>query len=178
VELLREVMSVAIFASSLQRPFATLWLHQRTLLARLIGAREGKLSDVCENVTNPMRNFLLVSGVVEVVTGLGLVFSPSLIASILLGSLLEGDAGLIVGRVCGTALLALGIVCLLARDDSGARGIIVAMLLYDVGATALLVYSRFGLGLTGIALWPAIVLHAVLALWCIVSLRGFGARFV
>lgn len=125
-----------------------------------------------------MINLLIVTGVVETATGLGLLAVPSLIASLLLGAPLEGAVGLVVGRVCGAALLSLGIACLLAHDESGPRasnGLIVAILVYDITVTALLAFSLVGLRLIGIALWPAILLHTGLAIWCIVCLRRKSA---
>ena len=43
------------------------------------------------------------------------------------------------------------------------------MLIYDVAAAALLAYAGLALSLVGIALWPAVVLHAALAVWCVVA---------
>jgi hypothetical protein len=119
-----------------------------------------------------MKALLLVMGFVETATGLGLLASPPLIASLLLGASLEGAVGLLVARVCGAALLSLGIACFLARDEADDRpnGLIIAMIVYNTLATALLAYSAFGLGLTGIALWPAIVVHAALVIWCLACL--------
>jgi len=45
------------------------------------------------------------------------------------------------------------------------------MLLYNVGTVALLAFAGIGFGLQGIALWPAVVLHAAMAAWCIGCLR-------
>jgi hypothetical protein len=119
-----------------------------------------------------MKALLLVMGFVETATGLGLLVSPPLIASLLLGASLEGAVGFVVARVCGAALLTLGIACFLARDeaDDRAKGLIIAMVVYNTTATAILAYSAFGLGLTGIALWPAIIVHAALAIWCLAAL--------
>jgi hypothetical protein len=50
-------------------------------------------------------------------------------------------------------------------------GLIAAMLLYNIGVVAVLPHARLGLGLSGIALWPAVVLHILLAIWCVVCLR-------
>jgi hypothetical protein len=79
-----------------------------------------------------------------------------------------------VDRVAGIALFALGIACWLARDDTqsrAARGLVAAMLLYNVGTVAVLTFAGVGLRLHGIALWPAVVLHAVMAVWCAGCLR-------
>ena len=54
------------------------------------------------------------------------------------------------------------------------------MLIYDVAAAALLAYAGLVLNMVGLALWPAVVLHAALAGWCVVCLlgntRGEGAE--
>jgi hypothetical protein len=48
---------------------------------------------------------------------------------------------------------------------------------YNLGAVALLAFAGIGLGLHGIALWPAVVLHGVMAAWCITCLRGRKRKF-
>jgi hypothetical protein len=45
------------------------------------------------------------------------------------------------------------------------------MLVYDVGTVAILAFAGFGFGLHGVALWPAVVLHAVMTVWCVACLR-------
>jgi hypothetical protein len=117
-------------------------------------------------------------GVLEVATGVGLLAFPSLVAVVLLGSSLEGAAASILGRVCGVALISLGIACLLVRDVAGARsstGLTLAMCVYNAAVAALLTYGFFRLGLRGIALWPAILIHVVLLLCCALRLRTFSA---
>lgn len=121
-----------------------------------------------------MRTLLVVMGIVETGAGLALLVAPSFVAELLLGSSLDGAVPLIVARICGAGLLSLGIACLLTRDEAGASAataVLVAMLVYNTTATALFVYSFVGLGFKGIILWPAIVIHGVLALWCAVCLR-------
>ena len=76
--------------------------------------------------------------------------------------------------MAGAALLALGVVCWLARYDGqscAARGLVCAMALYNVGATTVLTYAGIGYGLRSLALWPAVILHAGMILWCIACLR-------
>jgi hypothetical protein len=49
--------------------------------------------------------------------------------------------------------------------------LVAAVLLYDVAAVALLAFAGIGFGLRGVALWPAVVLHAVMTVWCVVYLH-------
>ena len=46
--------------------------------------------------------------------------------------------------------------------------IVAAMLFYNFAAAALLVYAGVRLGLQSPLIWPAIVAHIVLGLWCVV----------
>lgn len=121
-----------------------------------------------------IRRLLTVTAVIEVGTGMAMAIAPSLPVLLLIGSALDTPAALTVGRVAGAALLSLGVTCWLAREDEqsrATRGLIAAMLLYDAGVVALLAHAGLVLGLSGPGLWPAILLHAVMAVWCVASLR-------
>jgi hypothetical protein len=121
-----------------------------------------------------IRTLLIVTALLEATTGFALAASPSLLVSLLIGSPLDTPPGLVVGRLAGIALLTLGSVCWLARNDQQGRvtaGLVAAMLFYNVAAATLLAYARVGLGLSGIALWPTVVLHSAFALWCVACLR-------
>ena len=116
------------------------------------------------------RTLLIVSAAIEVATGLALLASPPLVVSLLLGGSLDTPAALAVARVTGAALLSLGVACWLARNDARSRaavGLVAAMLLYNAAAVAILGYAWFSLGLSAPGLWPAILLHVALAVWCI-----------
>jgi hypothetical protein len=122
-----------------------------------------------------MKALLITTAIGEIATGIALLAVPALVASILLAATLDAPAGVALARVAGMALLALGVVCWMARDDAqsrAARGVVAAMLLYNAGAVAVLVYAGMGLGLSGIGLWPVVLLHAALAAWCLVCLRA------
>jgi hypothetical protein len=120
-----------------------------------------------------MKNLLVVTALLETITGVALMVSPAPPVSLLIGAALDTSAGLVVARVAGVALLSLGVACWLARDDGqsgAARGLVGAMLLYNTAAVAVLLYAGLGLKLSAIGLWPAVVLHVALALWCVVRL--------
>ena len=122
---------------------------------------------------NMMKRFLTLTAIIEAATGLALIAVPAIVVRLLLGAEISG-ASIPLGRVAGAALLALGVACWLARDDRQsrtARGLVVAMLMYNIVATAVLGFAGIGLGLHGVALWPAVVLHAAMAVWCVACLR-------
>jgi hypothetical protein len=120
------------------------------------------------------KTLLVVTAVFEGATGLLLLVSPSALAALLLGTELDTPAALTVGRVAGAALVALGIACWLARSDEQshpARGLLVAMVLYNTAAGGILAHAGAYLGLSGVALWPAVLVHLAMALWCIMCLQ-------
>jgi hypothetical protein len=97
-----------------------------------------------------------VAAAIEAATGIALIIYPRAVASLLLGADLAG-AGIAVGRVAGVALLALGLVCWMSRQDPNKTAPLAAMLTYNP-------LLGFGGELVGILLWPAIAIHAVLTL--------------
>ena len=115
----------------------------------------------------------MVTAAAETGTGLALLGLPLLVASLLLGASLDTPAALVVARVTGAALLSLGVACWLARHDGqsrAARGLIAGLLLYNTAVAVVLAHAGIGLRLFGIGLWPTVVLHAALAVWCITCL--------
>ena len=120
-----------------------------------------------------MKKLLALAAVVEAATGLALIAVPGIVVRLLLGAEISG-ASMPLGRVAGAALLALGVACWLARDDTQSRterGLVVAMLTYNTVVTAVLAFAGIGLGLYGVVLWPAVALHAAMAVWCVACLR-------
>ncbi|HEV3236424.1 MAG TPA: hypothetical protein VGZ25_05520, partial [Gemmataceae bacterium] len=84
-----------------------------------------------------------------------------------------GPETVFIARVAGAALLSIGVTCWLGRSDQqNSTHVLVGVLIYDVAAAALLAYAGLVLGMSGIALWPAVVLHTALAVWCLACLRG------
>jgi len=121
------------------------------------------------------RNLLIATAAAESGVGLALLWSPPLVARLLLGVPIDAPAELVVGRIAGAALLSLGGACWLARDDGPGRaqlGLVAAMLLYNCAAAAVLANAGAGVGLAGVLMWPAVGLHAGLAAWCLAGLRS------
>ena len=115
-----------------------------------------------------MKRLLTLTAIIEAATGLALIAMPFVVVRLLLNSEISG-AALPLGRVAGVALLALGVACWLASNDtpsSAARGLVSAMLLYNIGATLILGAAGLGSGLVGLILWPAVLVHAGMAMCC------------
>jgi len=101
-----------------------------------------------------MKRVLIFAAVGEAGTGLALLIVPSLVGRLLLGQDLTGIV-IPVARVAGIALIALGGACWPGTP-------LVGMLTYSAAVTLYLACVGFSGGLTGILLWPAVVLHAIL----------------
>jgi hypothetical protein len=117
-----------------------------------------------------MKTLLIVTAVIESATGLMFLISPSLPVSLLLGSSIDGSVGVLLGRIAGAALLSLGVACWFALKDEKshtAKGLVAAMLLYNITAATLLAYGGLGAHLSGAGLWPAVILHIAMGVWCI-----------
>src|SRR5438046_24520 len=94
-----------------------------------------------------MSRLLKLTAIIEAATGLALIAVPAIVVRLLLGAEISG-ASIPLGRVAGVALLALGVACWLARDDTqsrAARGLVVAMLMYNIPATAVLAFAGIAL---------------------------------
>jgi hypothetical protein len=118
------------------------------------------------------------AALIEVGAGLALLGLPALGIWLLLGVRDPSPEALVVSRVCGAGLLAIGVACWLARDDHGSRsqhGLLWAMLIYNVGACTVLAFAGLVLKMAGVALWPGVGLHAVMTIWCVLNLRASAA---
>ena len=118
-----------------------------------------------------MKSLLTVTAIFEAFTGIALVVAPALLVSILLAVPLEESGALIVARVAGLALLSLATACWQSRNASDALPVVQAMLCYNVTIAALLIYEALVEKFSGIGLWPVVILHLGLSVWCAQSLQ-------
>lgn len=92
----------------------------------------------------------------ETLTGLALLLFPSLVFHLLFGAVVSGD-GAIVSRFAGIALMSLGMTCWLGKP-------LIGLLIYSAAVTLYLSIIGLGGGLTGVLLWPVILLHLILSI--------------
>ena len=124
-----------------------------------------------------VKSLYATTAAIEGGAGLALLCLPSSAANLLLGAPLQEGSALTVARIGGAGLLTLGIVCWLVRTDAqspAARGLITAMVIYNIGVAVILGAAGLRSQSVGIILWPAVVLHTVMTAWCIMILRSPG----
>jgi hypothetical protein len=103
-----------------------------------------------------------IAAAIEAATGAALIADPSVVVRLLIGASLSGG-GVPIGRVCGFALLSLGLACRPSRTVVTAH-VASALLTYNLLTALYLGYLGVMAGFSGYLLWPACVLHALLAL--------------
>jgi hypothetical protein len=121
-----------------------------------------------------LARFLSVGGVLETVSGLGLLLDPAGGASALFGSSMEA-AGVGIGRIGGAGLLSLGIACWLARKtptSPASVGVAWAYLTYNVITCVTLVWASVALGGSSLPALGGSVLHGVLGAAMLGALLG------
>jgi hypothetical protein len=119
---------------------------------------------VSETKRITLSKILAFAAVVEIATGLALLIDPQMVVVLLLGANESGE-GMPLGRVAGSALLALGLACWPGRQlAESALPAFRGMLVYNVLIALYLAYLGTAAHLGGLLLWPAVALHAAVAL--------------
>ena len=106
------------------------------------------------------KTVLMLAALGEIATGIALLVVPSLLIHLLFGAESTGII-VVVARVAGIALIALGVACWPGRA-------LIGMSIYGAGIAGYLAYAGFADGFIGVLLWPVVVLHVAitaLLLW-------------
>ena len=107
-----------------------------------------------------MRKYVLaLAALAEAGTGLLLLVSPQLVVHLLFAAEVTG-AGVLMSRIAGIALIGLGVSC---WPSNSTLQPLWGMLTYSTLAMLYLIILGLG-GRAGILLWPAVVVHAGLAI--------------
>ena len=111
-----------------------------------------------------LRLLLTLAGGLEILAGLATLITPAPVVSLLLG--VPADAvALVLARLFGAGVFALGLACLKARHDVGSpAGVAVSIGItsYNMLAAVVLFWTAAGSGLGGLLLWGAGIGHATL----------------
>jgi hypothetical protein len=117
---------------------------------------------------------LLIIGVAEAATGAGFILVPASLSRLLLGLESISSEAFFFAQIAGAALLCIGVGSWSSRTDDRSvaqNGQLIGLTIWNGLAAGVLAYAALGLKLSGILLWPAFVVHVVLALWCAADLR-------
>ncbi len=122
-----------------------------------------------------MKNLLTATAIIEFGVGFAFFVFPSFPVKLLLGLSPNTPVESILAGVLGASLMALGVACWQLRpywQNSLVKGLIWGLLVYNTGTVIILVYAALGLALSGIGLWPAVLLHLAMAVWCVIKLKN------
>jgi hypothetical protein len=103
-----------------------------------------------------------VAAWLEIVVGAVLVAVPDLPCRLLFAANAAGVT-IPVARFAGVALVALGIACLPSTAAGSRRAAVQGLFAFNIGVAILLAWVGVATPLRGLMLWPAVVLHAVIA---------------
>lgn len=108
------------------------------------------------------KTVVLLAAWLEIAVGVSFVTVLEIPCRALFGSTPEG-LGIVLARFAGVTLVALGIACLTAKAVEPSRSAVQGLLVYNAGATVLLMWVALATAFRGILLWPAVALHALIA---------------
>lgn len=141
----------------------------RVRIAARIGGRESDGFNKATSVLFAMKKLLIFTALAEGGFGLLLLAAPPIVCRLLFAAEATGLA-ITLGRLTGMCLLALAIACWPGRDS---RSALFGMLTWSVLAMLFLIMVGLG-GSAGILLWPAAVVHAIIALLLLRAIRQDG----
>ena len=111
-----------------------------------------------------MKKLLTLAAAGEAATGLALLVYPPIVVRLLFGAEIAG-AGIVMSRIAGISLIALGVGCWPGYDvDSSITRALRAMLSYSLLATLYLGYLGINGEWVGKLLWLAVVIHATITI--------------
>jgi len=117
-----------------------------------------------------MKKLLTLTAVLESGTGLGMLIVPSVVTTIILGSPVDTTVALVISRISGFALIVIGFVCWINRNGeliNSTKGLVGAIGLYNFGVIVVFVAVGLSPEAIGVGLWPIVVAHLVMGIWCI-----------
>lgn len=110
-----------------------------------------------------LKRILMLSAIVEIVTGIALIGIPMSVVELLLGVWAPWTS-IWIGRIAGVALLSLGVACWPGSENNPQPAAWRGMLVYNALVAACLVYLATVGKIGGVLIWPAAVGHGVIAL--------------
>jgi len=110
----------------------------------------------------------------EIIVGALFIAVPDLLSRLLFGAGAEAIS-MPLGRFAGIGLIALGVACLPPRGIESTRNAVLGLSVFNIGVVILLAWVGVATAFHGLLLWPAVVLHTVLAGALLPHLLGTGS---
>jgi hypothetical protein len=110
----------------------------------------------------PQRSVLMTAAWLEILAGAAFLTAPDLACRLLFAVRPDG-IGITLARFFGLGLFSLGIACLPSRARTSSRNAVLGLFTFNAAAAILFAWVGVATTLRGVLLWPAVVLHAVIA---------------
>src|SRR4051812_22935170 len=117
------------------------------------------------------KTFFTYTGIIEALTGLGLLIAPAAVTRILLGAELQDSLEIVLAMVAGAAIFSVALVSWLSRKNIVAVMSLAVLLFYNFAVSLILLYSTLGLKFSGMFLWGVIAFHLFQTVQCGVLLK-------
>jgi hypothetical protein len=108
------------------------------------------------------RYAVMTAACLEIAAGAALLTAPGIACWLLFATKTE-SVEITLARFAGVGLIALGLACLPSKDTGSRRNASLALLVFNLGVAILFACVDVFTPLHGVLLWPAVVLHAIIA---------------
>ena len=108
------------------------------------------------------RYIVKAAACLEIVVGAVFLTAPDIPCVLLFGANPD-NIGTPLARWVGVSLFALGIACLPSKAGESHRTAVLGLFLFNAGVTILFAYVGVASALHGFLLWPAVILHGIIA---------------
>ena len=134
--------------------FGARWYSRFVSLLTCAKTRRARLW--CGDISSRQQRALKSSWVPFVIT------VPNIPCALLFGASAD-KIGTALARWVGVSLLALGIACLPSKAGESHRNAVLGLVVFNAGVTVLFAWVGVVATVHGVLLWPAVILHAIIA---------------
>jgi hypothetical protein len=118
-----------------------------------------------------MKPFLTYTAIIEALTGMGLIFLPARVVSLISGFSLTGGNAIIMSMVAGAAILSVALLSWLSRKDVHALMTVRVLLFYNSVIFVIFLYGAVSHDLKGPVLWLVLIFHFIQTIAAIFIMR-------
>jgi hypothetical protein len=124
-----------------------------------------------QKINENMKTYFTYTAIIEALTGLGLIFTPAIVARILLGEELKGSLEVVLAMVAGAAICTIALLSWLCRSNIVARAGLIVLLFYNITISVVLLVASDRFGYNGIPLYGVIGFHLFQSVYSVILLK-------